>query len=206
MFWSPSIPRYLITGTNSQSAAIHVRKTPDGEDHLSLPSTPTLLPCDAPQTPLPPARKQRIGREQQQEHPKSEPVSGPNKQSMDSVESADIVKPGAGTSGVAGQGSGFGVSSYYKPTRRGSPRPSIHNQFDINEHLPWMIVLLLLLVLVVIVVCSVKRSSRVLKKGPMQDPSSIVEKAIQKKPSAPSSQIKEKWIYYCNGQGKLVSI
>lgn len=65
-----------------------------------------------------------------------------------------------------------------------------------------MIVLLLLLVLVVIVVCSVKRSSRVLKKGPMQDPSSIMEKAIQKKPPAPSTQIKERWIYYTNGQGK----
>ncbi|KAG9347583.1 hypothetical protein JZ751_005153 [Albula glossodonta] len=88
----------------------------------------------------------------------------------------------------------------YRPTRRGSPRPSTHKHFDINEHLPWMIVLLLLLVLVVIVVCSVKRSSRVLKKGPRQDPSSIMEKAIQKKPAAPT-QVKEKWIYYSNGQG-----
>uniref|UniRef100_H3DPC8 Tumor necrosis factor receptor superfamily, member 21 n=1 Tax=Tetraodon nigroviridis TaxID=99883 RepID=H3DPC8_TETNG len=73
-------------------------------------------------------------------------------------------------------------------------------RFDINEH-PWMIVLLLLLVLVVIVVCSIKRSSRVLKKGPMQDPSSIMEKAIQKKPVVPPTQVKEKWIYYSNGQG-----
>uniref|UniRef100_A0A3Q1GHC7 Tumor necrosis factor receptor superfamily, member 21 n=1 Tax=Acanthochromis polyacanthus TaxID=80966 RepID=A0A3Q1GHC7_9TELE len=96
---------------------------------------------------------------------------------------------------------GGGISSYYRPSRRGSPRPSTHNHFDINEHLPWMIVLLLLLVLVVIVVCSVKRSSRVLKKGPMQDPSSIMEKAIQKKPSAPPTQVREKWIYYSNGQG-----
>uniref|UniRef100_A0A8B9GU66 Tumor necrosis factor receptor superfamily, member 21 n=1 Tax=Astyanax mexicanus TaxID=7994 RepID=A0A8B9GU66_ASTMX len=88
----------------------------------------------------------------------------------------------------------------YRPIRRGSPRPSMHKHFDINEHLPWMIVLLLLLVLVVIVVCSIKRSSRVLKKGPRQDPSSIMEKAIHKKPSSPA-HIKEKWIYYSNGQG-----
>lgn len=99
-------------------------------------------------------------------------------------------------------GGAGGISTYYRPTRRGSPRPSTHNNFDINEHLPWMIVLLLLLVLVVIVVCSVKRSSRVLKKGPMQDPSSIMEKAIQKKPPAPPAQVKEKWIYYANGQGE----
>ncbi|XP_062857302.1 tumor necrosis factor receptor superfamily member 21 [Trichomycterus rosablanca] len=89
----------------------------------------------------------------------------------------------------------------YRPIRRGSPRPSMHKHFDINEHLPWMIVLLLLLVLVVIVVCSIKRSSRVLKKGPRQDPSSIIEKAIHNKPSSPAGHIKEKWIYYSNGQG-----
>uniref|UniRef100_A0A8C2BPY9 Tumor necrosis factor receptor superfamily, member 21 n=1 Tax=Cyprinus carpio TaxID=7962 RepID=A0A8C2BPY9_CYPCA len=88
----------------------------------------------------------------------------------------------------------------YRPIRRGAPRPSTHKHFDINEHLPWMIVLLLLLVLVVIVVCSIKRSSRVLKKGPRQDPSSIMEKAIHKKPSSPA-QTKERWIYYSNGQG-----
>ncbi|XP_016091176.1 tumor necrosis factor receptor superfamily member 21 [Sinocyclocheilus grahami] len=88
----------------------------------------------------------------------------------------------------------------YRPIRRGAPRPSTHKHFDINEHLPWMIVLLLLLVLVVIVVCSVKRSSRVLKKGPRQDPSSIMEKAIHKKPCSPA-QTKERWIYYSNGQG-----
>lgn len=90
----------------------------------------------------------------------------------------------------------------YRPIRRGAPRPSTHKHFDINEHLPWMIVLLLLLVLVVIVVCSIKRSSRVLKKGPRQDPSSIMEKAIHKKPSSPA-QTKERWIYYSNGQGEL---
>uniref|UniRef100_A0A667Y1B3 Tumor necrosis factor receptor superfamily, member 21 n=1 Tax=Myripristis murdjan TaxID=586833 RepID=A0A667Y1B3_9TELE len=116
---------------------------------------------------------------------------------------------GAGVGISKGSGGGGALSSYYRPTRRGSPRPSTHRHFDINEHLPWMIVLLLLLVLVVIVVCSVKRSSRVLKKGPRQDPSSIMEKAIQKKPLAPPTQVKEKWIYYSNGQGvdilKLVS-
>lgn len=95
---------------------------------------------------------------------------------------------------------GKAQGSVYRPIRRGSPRPSTHKHFDINEHLPWMIVLLLLLVLVVIVVCSVKRSSRVLKKGPRQDPSSIMEKAIHKKPSSPA-QTKERWIYYSNGQG-----
>ncbi|XP_029110727.1 tumor necrosis factor receptor superfamily member 21 [Scleropages formosus] len=95
------------------------------------------------------------------------------------------------------------------PIRRGSPRPgSAHSHFDINEHLPWMVVLLLLLTLITVVVCSMKRSSRALKKGPPQDPSSIMEKAIQKKPASPA-QVKEKWIYHSNGQGvdilKLVS-
>ncbi|XP_010880975.1 tumor necrosis factor receptor superfamily member 21 isoform X1 [Esox lucius] len=118
----------------------------------------------------------------------SQPVpSAAKKQATDGMEDASDVGRGA-------QGSG------YRPIRRGSPRPSTHRHFDINEHLPWMIVLLLLLVLVVIVVCSVKRSSRVLKKGPVQDPSSIIEKAIQKK-TCPPTQTKEKWIYYSNGQG-----
>ncbi|KAG2468543.1 tumor necrosis factor receptor superfamily member 21 [Polypterus senegalus] len=88
----------------------------------------------------------------------------------------------------------------FRTTRRGSSKPSAHKRFDINEHLPWMIVLFLLLVLVVIVICSVKKSSRVLKKGPKQDPSSIVEKAINKTPHSPV-QNKEKWIYLANGQG-----
>ncbi|XP_067840625.1 tumor necrosis factor receptor superfamily member 21 [Heptranchias perlo] len=87
-----------------------------------------------------------------------------------------------------------------RPPRKGPPRPSAHKHFDINEHLPWMIVLFLLLVLVVTVVCSVKKSSHVLKKGPKQDPSSIVEKAGLKKPISPTPN-KEKWIYYSNGQG-----
>ncbi|XP_060707261.1 tumor necrosis factor receptor superfamily member 21 isoform X1 [Hemiscyllium ocellatum] len=88
----------------------------------------------------------------------------------------------------------------FRPPRKGPPRPSAHKHFDINEHLPWMIVLFLLLVLVVTVVCSIKKSSHVLKKGPKQDPSSIVEKAGLKKPISPSPN-KEKWIYYYNGQG-----
>lgn len=88
----------------------------------------------------------------------------------------------------------------YKPPKRGSPRQAAHKHFDINEHLPWMIVLLLLLVLVVIVVCSVRKSSRTLKKGPRQDPSAIVEKSVMKKSS--STPNREKWIYHCNGHGE----
>lgn len=87
-----------------------------------------------------------------------------------------------------------------KGAKRGHPRQSPHKHFDINEHLPWMIVLFLLLVLVVIVVCSVRKSSRTLKKGPRQDPSTIVEKAGLKKSLAPAPN-REKWIYYCNGHG-----
>lgn len=89
----------------------------------------------------------------------------------------------------------------YKPPKRGPPRQAMHKHFDINEHLPWMIVLLLLLVLVVIVVCSVRKSSRTLKKGPRQDPNAIVEKSVLKKSSTPT-QHREKWIYYCNGHGE----
>uniref|UniRef100_A0A8D0GLC1 TNF receptor superfamily member 21 n=1 Tax=Sphenodon punctatus TaxID=8508 RepID=A0A8D0GLC1_SPHPU len=96
--------------------------------------------------------------------------------------------------------SGEKSSIPYKPPRMGSPRQNAHKHFDINEHLPWMIVLFLLLVLVVIVVCSVRKSSRTLKKGPRQDPSAIVEKAGLKK-SIISTQNREKWIYYCNGHG-----
>ncbi|KAM7395025.1 hypothetical protein PAMA_006665 [Pampus argenteus] len=202
---SSSSPSVLLAhkGTYSQSAAIQLRENTDGNDHraegLLLSRTTTSIPPngDLTQTPLPPALKQPVDREG---HPNSDPIPGPNKR----LEDDDVVKIRMGANKVAGQGSGGGVggvSNSYRPTRRGSPRPSTHNHFDINEHLPWMIVLLLLLVLVVIVVCSVKRSSRVLKKGPMQDPSSIMEKAIQKKPSAPPVQVKEKWIYYSNGQG-----
>uniref|UniRef100_A0A3P8S2M8 Tumor necrosis factor receptor superfamily, member 21 n=1 Tax=Amphiprion percula TaxID=161767 RepID=A0A3P8S2M8_AMPPE len=195
------------TGTHRESAAIQLRQALDGEAHraegllLSHPGTPTSPNSDLPRTPLRPAPEQPMEYEQQRGQPNSDPMPGPNKRTMEDLEGAEVVRVGTGISKVAGQGSGGGVSSYYRPTRRGSPRPSTHNHFDINEHLPWMIVLLLLLVLVVIVVCSVKRSSRVLKKGPMQDPSSIMEKAIQKKPSAPPTQVREKWIYYSNGQG-----
>lgn len=89
----------------------------------------------------------------------------------------------------------------YKPPKRGPPRQAAHKHFDINEHLPWMIVLSLLLVLVVIVVCSIRKSSRTLKKGPRQDPSAIVEKSVVKKSSTPAPS-REKWIYYCNGHGE----
>ncbi|XP_037749874.1 tumor necrosis factor receptor superfamily member 21 [Chelonia mydas] len=96
--------------------------------------------------------------------------------------------------------SGEKSSIPFVPPKRGPPRQNAHKHFDINEHLPWMIVLFLLLVLVVIVVCSVRKSSRTLKKGPRQDPSAIVEKAALKKSVTPT-QNREKWIYYCNGHG-----
>lgn len=92
-------------------------------------------------------------------------------------------------------------STPIKGLKRGHPRQNLHKHFDINEHLPWMIVLFLLLVLVVIVVCSIRKSSRTLKKGPRQDPSAIVEKAGLKKSMTPT-QNREKWIYYCNGHGE----
>ncbi|XP_052601343.1 tumor necrosis factor receptor superfamily member 21 [Peromyscus californicus insignis] len=91
-------------------------------------------------------------------------------------------------------------STAVKAPKRGHPRQNLHKHFDINEHLPWMIVLFLLLALVLIVVCSIRKSSRTLKKGPRQDPSAIVEKAGLKK-SLTSTQNREKWIYYCNGHG-----
>ncbi|KAM8933215.1 tumor necrosis factor receptor superfamily member 21-like [Lycaon pictus] len=91
-------------------------------------------------------------------------------------------------------------STPIKGLKRTHPRQNLHKHFDINEHLPWMIVLFLLLVLVVIVVCSIRKSSRTLKKGPRQDPSTIVEKAGLKKSVTPT-QNREKWIYYCNGHG-----
>ncbi|XP_049914814.1 tumor necrosis factor receptor superfamily member 21 [Epinephelus moara] len=207
---STSQTRPAHKGTYSQSAAIQLRESRGGEDHqvegllLSWLEASTPPIRDPPRTlPLPP-HKQLMDLQHQQGQPNSEPVPDPNKRAAEGLEGAEVVRVGMRISKVSGQGSGgdgSGVSSYYRPTRRGSPRPSTHNHFDINEHLPWMIVLLLLLVLVVIVICSVKRSSRVLKKGPMQDPSSIMEKAIQKKPSAPPTQVKEKWIYYSNGQG-----
>ncbi|KAG7508271.1 tumor necrosis factor receptor superfamily member 21 [Solea senegalensis] len=197
-------------GIYSQSAAIQLRDSQVGENHhadglhLSLPDTPIPPIHDPPRTQLSPAHRLPMDSAQQRGQPNSDAVPGPNRQGMDGLVSSEVVRVGTSVSKVAEQGSGGGgggVSTYYRPTRRGSPRPSSQNHFDINEHLPWMIVLLLLLVLIVIVVCSVKRSSRVLKKGPVQDPCSIMEKAIQKKPSAPPAQIKERWIYYSNGQG-----
>ncbi|KAF6365518.1 TNF receptor superfamily member 21 [Rhinolophus ferrumequinum] len=92
------------------------------------------------------------------------------------------------------------TSTPIRGIKRGHLRQNLHKHFDINEHLPWMIVLFLLLVLVVIVVCSIRKSSRTLKKGPRQDPSAIVEKAGLKKSITPT-QNREKWIYYCNGHG-----
>ena len=178
-----------------------------GEDHraeevlLSHPGTSDPPNRYPPRTQQPPALKQSMDGEHHAGQSNSDSGLGSNKQAMEGLEVAEVVRIGTGITKVAGQGSAAGVSCFYRPTRRGSPRPSTHDHFDINEHLPWMIVLLLLLVLVVIVVCSVKRSSRVLKKGPMQDPSSIVEKAIQKKTFAPPTQVREKWIYYSNGQG-----
>lgn len=91
-------------------------------------------------------------------------------------------------------------STAIKAPKRGHPRQNPHKHFDINEHLPWMIVLFLLLVLVLIVVCSIRKSSRTLKKGPRQDPSAIMEKAGLKKSLTPT-QNREKWIYYRNGHG-----
>ena len=209
IFVSIYLPVSFITGIYIHSAPMPLRESPGWENHrtegLSHPGTPIPQNRDPPRTLPPTAEKQPMNSEHQRGQPNSESVPGPNKQAMEGLEVAEVVQVGTGTSKVVEQGSGGGggsISSYYRPTRRGSPRPSTHNHFDINEHLPWMIVLLLLLVLVVIVVCSVKRSSRVLKKGPVQDPSSIIEKAIQKKPSQPPMQVKERWIYYSNGQGE----
>lgn len=196
-------------GMYRHSAAIQLRRNLEDKVHqydgvfLNHDPTSTLPNHGPPWTSPSPAPKQWMDLEQQQKQQNLDLVPGSNNRMMEGLEGAETVRGGMGMGKVAGQGSGSGngISSYYRPTRRGSPRPSTHNHFDINEHLPWMIVLLLLLVLVVIVVCSVKRSSRVLKKGPMQDPSSIMEKAIQKKPATPPAQVKEKWIYYTNGQG-----
>ncbi|KAM9355563.1 tumor necrosis factor receptor superfamily member 21 [Pholidichthys leucotaenia] len=194
-------------GIHSQSAAFQLRRVLDRDEHrpggllLSNPRTPTPPKLNFPWTRPPPAHKQTMYGEPRLGHAKSDPVPEPNKQTIEGLESAEVVRVGIGISKVGGQGSGGEVLSYYRPSRRGSPRPSPHGHFDINEHLPWMIVLLLLLVLVVIVACSIKRSSQVLKKGPMQDPSSIMEKAIHKKPSPPLTQVRERWIYYSNGQG-----
>ncbi|KAF7662483.1 hypothetical protein LDENG_00235060 [Lucifuga dentata] len=143
-------------GTYSQSAAIQLRQKPDGKDHhgegllLSQYAIPTQpepqdLNPDPPRTPQSPVRKY------QHAHPYSGPVSVPSNKVMEVLEGAEAIRVGVSISKGGGQGTGggSGISSYYRPTRRGSPRPSTHKHFDINEHLPWMIVLLLLLVLVV---------------------------------------------------------
>ncbi|XP_037542029.1 tumor necrosis factor receptor superfamily member 21 [Nematolebias whitei] len=196
----PSLTELARKGTFyvRPSAAIQLRETADGEDdkaeeilhiHSEISSS---LNHDPPRSPLP-THEQPLSQEVQLEQPKP----APNKKALEGRHSLEVVRVGKGIGIVASQGSGSRDSSYYRPIRRGSPRSNAHDHFDINEHLPWMIVLLLLLVLVVIVVCSVKRSSKVLKKGPVQDPSDI----IQKKPPAPLTQAREKWIYYSNGQG-----
>ncbi|XP_072296559.1 tumor necrosis factor receptor superfamily member 21 [Eucyclogobius newberryi] len=189
-----SLAKHGNTGVHHHSANIQLRRTTNAQlqnaqllDHTSTSSVPNQDPT---RTPLSPHLQHQLGQQN------SDPVPGPNRKSGDILESIDTVKMGTGINKVPGV-----VSSSHRPTRRGSPRPSTTEHFDINEHLPWMIVLLLLLVLVVIVGCSVKRSSRVLKKGPMQDPSSIMEKAIHKKAHGPPTQTREKWIYYSNGQG-----
>lgn len=180
------------TGFHHHLAAIQLRKTVNEQllnaqllEHTPASSVPNQDPT---RTPHSPRLVHQVGQQNSE--------SLPNRKSLDILESIDTIKITSGINKVPG-----GVSSAYRPTRRGSPKPSTTEHFDINEHLPWMIVLLLLLVLVVIVVCSVKRSSRVLKKGPMQDPSSIMEKAIHKKPHGAPAQAREKWIYYSNGQG-----
>ncbi|XP_056150189.1 tumor necrosis factor receptor superfamily member 21 [Lampris incognitus] len=212
---SSSLLELVHKGAYSQSAAIRQRQRPEEDQHakallLSRAATPVppepQKPDQHPQRTLsPPVRKYPITRQHHRGHMNTDPLPAPNKRAMEGLEDGEAMGAGVGISRGGVQGSGGGGGGFvgaFKPTRRGSPRPSTHGHFDINEHLPWMIVLLLLLVLVVIVVCSVKRSSRVLKKGPRQDPSSIMEKAIQKKPSPPPAQVKEKWIYYSNGQEK----
>lgn len=187
----------LIAATYSQLAAIQLRGQDDHSKALQLGSPATVTPLTRDPSEVPPLHTREQAEEVQQAHP----MSG-SRRTNHVHEGADA---GRVDSVITGQESGAGgarLTNYYRPTRRGSPRPSPHNDFDINEHLPWMIVLLLLLMLVVIVVCSVKQSSRVMKKGPMQDPSSIIEKAIQRKAPAPQTHVKEKWIYYSNGQGK----
>lgn len=194
----------LIAATYSQLAAIQLRGKDYHSKALQLGLPATVTPFHQDPSGVPPLHTREQAREVQQAHPMSGTVPRPSRRTNDVQEGVDT---GRADSGITGQESGSGgarLTNYYRPTRRGSPRPSPHNDFDINEHLPWMIVLLLLLMLVVIVVCSVKQSSRVMKKGPMQDPSSIIEKAIQRKPPAPQTHVKEKWVYYSNGQGKQI--
>ncbi|XP_032441371.1 tumor necrosis factor receptor superfamily member 21 [Xiphophorus hellerii] len=204
---SPSLNGHARKDPLSQSAAIQLRKAVGGEDggaelmltHSGVPTPPNQ---EASWTPLSVAQKQAKDLKKDLGESDADPEPGANKPRMEGAVGPEVVRVGTGISNVVNLGNAGEASNYYRPNRRGSTRPTMHDHFDINEHLPWMIVLLLLLVLVVIVVCSVKRSSRVLKKGPMQDPSSIMEKAIHKKTSGTPTQAREKWIYYySNGQG-----
>ncbi|XP_043962316.1 tumor necrosis factor receptor superfamily member 21 [Gambusia affinis] len=204
---SPSLNGHARKDPLSQSAAIQLRKAVGGEDggaelmltHSGVPTPPNQ---EASWTPLSVAGKQAVDLKEELGESDADPEPGANKPRIEGAVGPEVVRVGTGISNVVNLGNAGEASNYYKPNRRGSPRPAMHDHFDINEHLPWMIVLLLLLVLVVIVVCSVKRSTRVLKKGPMQDPSSIMEKAIHKKTSGTPTQAREKWIYYySNGQG-----
>ncbi|XP_027896251.1 tumor necrosis factor receptor superfamily member 21 [Xiphophorus couchianus] len=204
---SPSLNGHARKDPLSQSAAIQLRKAVGGEDggaelmltHSGVPTPPNQ---EASWTPLSVAQKQAKDLKKDLGESDADPEPGANKPRMEGAVGPEVVRVGTGISNVVNLGNAGEASNYYRPNRKGSTRPTMHDHFDINEHLPWMIVLLLLLVLVVIVVCSVKRSSRVLKKGPVQDPSSIMEKAIHKKTSGTPTQAREKWIYYySNGQG-----
>ncbi|XP_061899280.1 tumor necrosis factor receptor superfamily member 21 isoform X2 [Entelurus aequoreus] len=193
-------------GFNSRSAAIQQMKNEDGKPertHLSQ-DIRTIPPTQQPSPTLPStARRQLVAVTHRWDQPNADPLHGPHKKTVEVLEGSEV-RVGKGFSKIAvrfNRDGGGWVSNYNRSTRRGSPRPSTHDNFDINEHLPWMIVLLLLLVLVVIVTCSVTQSSRVLEKGPVQDPSSIMEKGLRKKPPVPPVQVKDKWMYYSNGQG-----
>ncbi|XP_072768850.1 tumor necrosis factor receptor superfamily member 21-like, partial [Nerophis lumbriciformis] len=208
---SSSVPHLATSlkdhkGFNSRSAAIQQMKNEDGKPertHLSQ-DIRTIPPTQQPSPTLPStARRQLVAVTHRWDQPNGDPLHGPHKQTVEVLEGSEV-RVGKGVSKIAvrfNRDGGGWVSNYNRSTRRGSPRPSTHDNFDINEHLPWMIVLLLLLVLVVIVTCSVTQSSRVLKKGPVHDPSSIMEKGLCKKPPVPPVQVKDKWMYYSNGQG-----
>ncbi|XP_077443690.1 tumor necrosis factor receptor superfamily member 21 isoform X2 [Stigmatopora argus] len=189
-------------GINSHSAAIQIWAKKGGKlDSIIFSNVPSTIPAiPESQTSHPRAQKRLVHHKKEWDEANPDPLHGTKKRKEEGFEGSEV-RVGIGISKISLVSNRDSVSNFNRPTRRGSPRPSPHGHFDINEHLPWMIVLLLLVVLVVIVMCSVKRSSHVLEKGPMEDPSSIVERAIPKKTSLPPTQIKEKWIYYSNGQG-----
>ncbi|XP_061750062.1 tumor necrosis factor receptor superfamily member 21 [Nerophis ophidion] len=193
-------------GSNSRSAAIQQMKNKDGKPERTHPSPDirTIPPTLHPSPTLPcTAGTQLVAATHRWDQTNADSLLGPRKKTVEVLEGSEV-RSGKGVSKMAvrfNRDGGGWVSNYNRSTRRGSPRPSSQDNFDINEHLPWMIVLLLLLVLVLIVACSVSQSSRVLKKGPVQDPSSIIEKGLGKKAPAHPVQVKEKWMYYSNGQG-----